>query len=176
MANSGEAATNTGKLPQFGVCKPFEQRAIVLRAGGSTAKEVTNQINAEFDLAYTTRTIEEWFYADGRLIQAYLEYNGELADQAVAAAKNKIKKSSELAADTLTELMGDTHEGSVRVRAALGILSKYVPDRQVILDGGKVDELPEEIGGQMDEAIDGDSIEPNEEPGDDQPPASPEAS
>ncbi len=178
MANTSNAATNTGELPQFSVLKPFEQRTIVLRAEGKTSTEITNQINAEFELAYKKRTIEEWFYPDGRLLQAYLEYNGTVADLAVEAAKTRIKKASEDAADTLVELMSSSHEGSVRVRAALGILAKYVPDRQIIQDGGKASDLPASLTEAMDKALDEPAAdapaEPAQEPTD-EPPASPEA-
>lgn len=181
MANSGSAAINTGELPQFGVLKPHEQRAVVLRSENCTASEITNTINAEYGMALKTRTIEEWFYADGRLIQAYLEYNSKLAEQAVEIAKAKIQKASEDAADTLVELMSNKYEGGVRVRAALGVLAKYVPDRQVMLDGGKEQSLPAQLGEAMDKAMDDDKPADEPKPEEQQPdgndaPQSPAAS
>lgn len=145
---------NIGELPQFATLPPHQQHAVVLRAGGKSAKEIVNTINAEFEMALKQRTIEEWFFAAGKLMPAYLEYNEKMADIAIESAKAKIKKASEGAADTLVELMSNSHEGSVRVRAALGVLAKYVPDRQVILDGGKTNELPPEIAAAIDAKVD----------------------
>lgn len=165
MATANEV--NTSELPLFSGVKPYERLAIVMKAEGKAPEVIANQINAEFDLDYKPSTVREWFWADGRLLQAYLEYNEKCADLAVEQAKSKIKKLSADAADTLEELMKNSYEGGVRVRAALGILNKYVPDRQVILDGGKEAGLPAQLGDAMDAAAQGE--EPTDKPAEEQP-------
>ena len=156
MASNADSA-NTSELPAFSSLKPYEQRAIVLKANGQTNEVIANQINAEFELTYASATVATWFWADGRLLQAYQEYNEALADMAVAEAKRKIKKASEAAADALKELMGGEYEGSVRVRAAMAILNKFVPDRQVLIEGGKENTLPPELADAMTTEVRGDN-------------------
>lgn len=149
------ASTNTKQLPTFSNTKPFEQLAIVLRAEGKDYEDVVNTVNAEYSLAYKQQSIRQWFMVGGRLEQAYLEYNEAMADQAVAEAKLRIKKLSLSAATTLEELMGNNHAGNVRQQAARTILGKYIPDRQILVDESKVEEIPEEIGSAGDAIMDG---------------------
>lgn len=152
MATSDEL--NVGELPSFSVLKPFEQTAIVLRAEGKSYLEILNHINTEYSLAYKQRAIEEWFYAGGRLVQAYLEYNTAVADQAVETAKMRIKKSSDRAAQVLDELMGEQYDPKIRVHAAKAVLGKFVPDRQVVFDGGgDPDNLPDGLADEMDSVV-----------------------
>lgn len=155
MADNADS-TNSKQLPSFSTLKPFEQLAITLRAEGKLWEEVTNTINAEYKLAYKQITIRQWFIAGARLEQAYLEYLEFHADLAVAEAKLKIKKMSKKAAETLNDLMSDKYDGTVRHNAAKTTLSKYVPDRQVVVDESKADEIPSAIVDAGDKALDED--------------------
>ena len=151
MATADE--TNTSTLPQFSAIKPFEQLAVQLRAEGRTYEEIVNTINAEFDLAYKQGGVREWFGAGGRLEQAYYEFLEWHADQSVIRAKVKIKTISEKAANTLEELMTDKYDGRVRQQAARTVLGKYIPDRQVVIDENKADDLPSAIGDAGDDVL-----------------------
>lgn len=176
MAGDTENSTGEKQLPTFANTKPYEQLAIMLRAEGKTSEEIANTVNAEYKLAYKAQSIRQWFMAGGSLEQAYLEYNEALADQAVTEAKLKIKKLSGVAADTLGELMTDKFDGRVRQQAAKTVLGKYVPDRQVVVDETRADEIPSAIGDAGDKVLN--------EPGDENngsdevanPPESPPAS
>lgn len=145
------------KLPQFATLKEHEKLAIIMRAEGKPNRVICNQINDQFDLSYKEMTVAQWFIADGRLEQPYLEYIEYSADQAVIRAKMKIKSMSELAASTLEELMSDKNTAdNVRQQAAKTVLGKYIPDRQVIVDQTHADELPSELADIANDAIAGD--------------------
>lgn len=157
MATADE--TNTSSLPQFSAVKPFEQLAIQLRAEGNDYTKITDTVNAEFNLAYKMPSLREWFHAGGRLEQAYYEYLEWHADQSVIRAKVKIKTITEKAAETLEDLMSDKYDGRVRQQAARTVLGKYIPDRQVVIDESKADDLPSAIGDAGDDVL-------NDSPGD----------
>lgn len=137
-------------LPAFSALKRFEQMAVTLKADGRTNEQIMNMVNNEYEMAYKLQTVKEWFYTNGRLYPAYLEFNDMLAEQAVHNAKQRLKRLSETAVDTLEITMSDTFEGSVRERSARTILNKYIPDRQVIMDTAPVDDLPEDIRKRAD--------------------------
>ncbi len=162
MADNANS-TNTKELPAFSVLKPYEQAAVVLRADGSTYLEVCNTINADFELSYKPRTVEEWFYAGGKLEQAYQEYNEEIATQRIKEAKQLIRKNSLKAARVIDEFMDKDkgHDPALRLRAAQTNLNKYIPDRQVVLGKESADDdLPEEIADKADNLVSGG--EPND--------------
>jgi hypothetical protein len=161
---SNADSTNSKQLPTFSSIKPYEQLAVVLRSEGKTAEQTVNQINAEYELAYKANTVRDWFMAGGRLEAAYMEYLEWLADQSVREAKLKIKRLSATAADTLEEIMKDAN-GPVNVRqqAAKTVLGKYIPDRQIIVDEAKTDELPDSLADDAD-AIAAADDKPPEEP------------
>lgn len=146
-------ATNNKQLPTFSNVKEFEQLAITLRSEGKKYAEIANTINAEYDLAYKEMTLRQWFMAGGKLEQAYNEFLEWHADQSVMAAKLKIKQLSVKAAETLDDLMNDDIAGNVRQQAARTILGKYIPDRQVVIDETKADDLPSAIGDAGDALI-----------------------
>lgn len=146
---------NTGELPQFSVLRPFEQMAVTLKAGGSTHEQIKNTINAEFGLDYGVRGVEEWFRSGGRLEQAYLEYNGAIADRAIKEARSAIKKAAPKAVDTLVEILGKGYETPSRVAAAKALLNKYIPDRQVISEGDDGEDVPDELGRAGDKVLTG---------------------
>lgn len=152
-------ATGAKQLPTFSNVKEFEQLAITLRSEGKKYAEIANTINAEYNLAYKEMSLRQWFMAGGKLEQAYNEYLEWHADQSVMEAKLKIKRLSVKAADTLDELMDDASAGNVRQQAAKTILGKYVPDRQVVVDETKADEIPSAIGDAGDAVL-------NDNPGD----------
>jgi hypothetical protein len=153
MATKDE--TNTSELPAFSSLKAFEQMAIILKCEGQPADKIANMINAEYNLTYKMMTIREWFWADGRLFQAYHEYNTWHADQVVNEAKLLIKKSTGQAAQTLVDLLDPKIESSVRHNAGKTLLNKFIPDRQVILDPNKVDELPTALAKAGDDVVTG---------------------
>lgn len=146
-------STNVKQLPTFSNIKEFEQLAITLRSEGKKYAEIANTINAEYDLAYKEMSLRQWFMAGGKLEQAYYEYLEWHADQSVIRAKMKIKTITEKAADTLDKLMDDDNAGNVRQQAAKTILGKYVPDRQVVVDESKADDIPSAIGDAGDKVI-----------------------
>lgn len=148
--------TNIKKLPAFSDAAPNERFAIELRAEGKTYEEVTNTMNAEFKTAYKMGSVREWFIADGRLNQAYMEYNDMLAAESLKQARMKLKRASERAADTLLELTSSKYDAGVRERAAGRILNKYIPDRQIIFDTDSEESIPESLGGQADKIVKGD--------------------
>lgn len=152
MADNADS-TGHKQLPTFSTLKPFEQLAVTLKAEGSKYEEIVNTINSEYSLAYKQISVRQWFMAGGRLEQAYLEYNEAMADQAVIEAKLKIKRLSNKAADTLDKLMDDDFDGRVRQQAARTVLGKYIPDRQVVIDESKADDLPSAIGDAGDEVL-----------------------
>lgn len=166
MATSDE--TNTSELPAFSRIKAFEQRAVVLKAEGQTVDVITNQVNAEFNLSYKPISVREWFYAGGRLEAAFHEYNDKLAEIAIKEARQEIKKSTKLAADTIIELMGEDFDAKVRLGAGKTILAKYIPDKQVVLGPeDDSDDLPGALGDQGDEVVTGggeDGQKPVDEP------------
>lgn len=160
MATTDE--TNIRQMPTFSATKAHEQLAVMLRAEGKTYDVITNQLNAEYNLAYSERTLREWFIAGGRLEAAYFEYLDALADQSVREAKTKIKRLSVKAADTLDELLNESNAGNVRQQAAKTILGKYIPDRQVLIDESTADDLPDELADIGDEVVTGDSNGPKQ--------------
>lgn len=169
MANNSDAATNTKQLPTFSNLKGFEQLAVTLKADGQKYAEIVNTINAEYELAYKELTLRGWFMAGGRLEQAYLEYVDVLADQAVREAKTKIKRMSLTAANTLEDLMKDDVGSNARGLAARTVLAKYIPDRQIIVDETKTDDLPDELAAAADNIVKGGGKTDGQKPVDDPP-------
>lgn len=143
---------NTKELPAFSSTKAHEQMAISMRAEGKTYQEVTNTINAEFNLAYKVNSVMEWFYSGGRLEAAYLEYLAAYADQSLKMARLKIKSLQTKAADTLEDLLGSHVPSNVRQQAARTVLNKFIPDRQIVSDNDK-DDIPPEIGAAGDSVM-----------------------
>jgi hypothetical protein len=69
-----------------------------------------------------------------------MEYSAQLADQALKEAKQIARRFSKTAIAIMVELMGPTHEPTVRLNAAKALANKYVPDRQLVFDKSLVDE------------------------------------
>lgn len=153
MATADE--TNVKQLPAFSTIKPYEQMAVVLRAEGNKYQDITNTINEEFNLAYKEISVRGWFIAGGRLEAAYFEYNDVMADQAVKIGRTKLKKATDVFADTLIELAGPGHESTVRLGAARAGLNKFIPDRQIITQADDEEDLPDDIAKAADEVLDG---------------------
>ena len=159
MADVDNSTDKTKQLPTYSTLKVHEQLAVQLRAEGQSYKAVVEQIQVDYDLTYKEGSVREWFMAGGRLEIAYYEYLEFAADEAVRQAKLKIKQLSKTAADKLENLMNDKNTAdNIVERAARTVLNKYIPDRQVIIDESKADDLPSVIGDAGDEAITG---EPN---------------
>ncbi len=144
MANPD--STNTSQLVAFTHVKPFEQRIIILRADGQSYAQLVEVLTKEFHKRWTESYVRHLFSANGRLYQAYLEYNEALAAASLKEAKLLAQRSSKAAIVTMMELMGKSQEPRIRLDSAKALANKYVPDRQVIFEGGEAEtDLPDEI-------------------------------
>ncbi len=153
MATKDE--TNTSELPSFSVLKGYQRRAVILRYEGKTHEQIANNINDEFAMDYVPRSVGEWFMAGGKLEAAYHELLDLMAKQSLQEARQAIKLASKAAATTLIKRMASNDE-RVSVRAAQALLNKYIPDKQVVLDGPEADDdLPEELSKLADEIATG---------------------
>jgi hypothetical protein len=142
MADSIDPNANQ-QLPTYSLLKAHEQLAIALRSEGQPYKAVVAQIEVDYNLVYKEQGIREWFMAGGRLEQANNEYLEFLADESVKQAKLHIKRLSTKASDVLEKLMDDKDTAdNIKERAARTVLNKYIPDRQIIVDENKKDDLP----------------------------------
>lgn len=138
-------ATNTGTMPSFPSIKNYERRCVILRAEGKTYEAITNHINDEFALSYAVITVKEWFYAGGKLEQAYHEYLEADAALTLKEARQAIKRSTKSAVATVLVQM-NSPDGRLALDAAKTILNKYIPDRQIMHEGGELDEdVPSEL-------------------------------
>ncbi len=139
-------SSNTSEVPAFTTIKAHEKRAVILKAEGKTMEAVTAHINNEFALDYSVVTVKEWFFAGGRLEQAYSEYLEASAVIALKEARQLIKRATKGAVAVLVEQLGITKEETIRQGAAKSLLNKYIPDRQVTLDSiGAEEDIPPEL-------------------------------
>lgn len=179
MATSDE--TNTSELPSFSAITAPERRAIVLRSEGKTYEVIANHINVTYALDYSERTVREWFGANGRLQQAYSEYNEAQAHIALTDARQLIKKASKAAAANMVSKINSTDE-RVSLDASRHLLNKYIPDRQIVSDSPEQEsDLPDELQAAATalREEDDDGPKPVDEPpvgGTDQPAPGPEPS
>lgn len=151
MANP--ASTNVGELSRFTTLPVLDQQVIVWRAEGHSYKQIAAGLLNEFGAKKSEETIRTWFAPGGRLEQAYLDYNQELADASVKRAKQLAQRLSENAIATLGDLMKETQDGTVRLGAAKALANKYIPDRQVIVGATNEDDIPAELAGEGEEAL-----------------------
>lgn len=143
MATKDE--TNTGKLPSFSVLKDSERRAVILKGEGKSAAQITAHINDEFAQSYTERTVAEWFYAGGRLEQAYSEFQEAKAHLALQESKQLIKIATKAAAANMIAKI-NSPDDRVSLDASRHLLNKYIPDRQIISDSPEQEaDLPDEL-------------------------------
>lgn len=143
MATKDE--TNTAKAPGFSALKGYQRRAVILRYEGKTYAQITANINDEFATTYAERSVADWFVAGGQLEVAYHEFMDAMAAQSLKEARQNIKLGSRAAATTLIAKLKSGDE-AIQVRAALGLLNKFIPDKQVVLDGpGLEEDLPAEL-------------------------------
>lgn len=151
-------ASNQGskQLATFLNIKEHEKLAVVLRSEGKSYEEIVAAIKSEYNLDYQAVSLRVWFMAGGRLEQAYLDYIEELGNAAVKEGKLAIRRATRPASNTLISLLAD-QESSIKLRAALGILNKYVPDKQIMITEGGVgdDDLPEELSDTADDIVTG---------------------
>lgn len=149
-------ATNTKPFKTFLNLDGPEQMAIVLKSEGRMYEEIIADINREFGRQYSLQTLKWWFMAGGKLEQAYLDYLEELGNEAVREAKLLIRRGTRAAASTLIQKLTSKDE-RVQVRAATGLLNKYVPDKQITIieDGVGDDDLPEELSDKADSIVTG---------------------
>lgn len=138
-------STKESELPSFPNIKVHERRAVILRAEGKTYEQITAHINDEFALNFSIDTVKEWFYAGGRLLQAYHEYIEADAAMSLKEARQAIKRSTKAAAANLIEKM-DSSDERVSLDATKALLNKYIPDKQVVMDTPEADpDIPEEL-------------------------------
>lgn len=155
--------TNTSKLPAFPSLKTYERRAVVLKAEGKTAEQITEHINAIYALDYSPVTVKEWFKSSGRLLQAYHEYLEADAALALQESRLAIKRSTTAAVRAIVTKLSSLDE-RIQLDAAKTILNKYIPDRQVVHESGAMNEdVPEELLGAAD-AIASDKAEVGDGP------------
>lgn len=156
MATADE--TNTTALPSFSTIKGHERRAVILKAEGKTIDQITAHINNEFALDYSAATVKEWFFAGGRLEQAYSEYNEAMAEQSLKEGRQLIKKATRSAAAVLIRQLGPSFDPNIQQSAAKALLNKFVPDKQVSLTGEHVEPtVPDEIAAIADQLAEEDS-------------------
>ena len=148
-------STGTKNLPSFLELKPHEQYSVVQKAEGKKYEEIVAGIKAEFNLDYKVSSLNWWFAAGGRLEQAYLDYLEKLGDESVKAGKQIIRRSTRAAATKVLEIMAKSTDERIQLQAAFGLLNKYVPDKQQIINtpGGEDDELPEELQEKADDIV-----------------------
>lgn len=138
--------TNAAEVPGFHALKGYERRAVILRYEGKTYNQIANNVNDEFATTYAERTVGDWFMAGGRLEQAYHELMDAMAAQSLKEARQTIKLASRLAAGALVDQLRSANEPQIRQGAAKALLNKYIPDKQVVLDGpGLEEDLPAEL-------------------------------
>lgn len=144
MADNANSV-NTAEMPSFSALKGYQRRAVLLRYDGKTYEQIANHINDEFVLTYKERSVGEWFIPGGTLEAAYHELMDLMAKQSLKEARQKLKSGSLRAVDVLLEKIESSDE-KVQVRAALGLLAKYIPDKQLVLDAPEAEEdLPPEL-------------------------------
>lgn len=138
-------ATNTSNLPAFSSIKGHERRAVILRAEGKSYQQITSHINNEFVLDYAEITVREWFYAGGRLEQAYAEYLEAEAHMSLQEARSLIKRATKVAASNMIRKIGSSDE-RISLDASRHLLNKYIPDRQIVADSPEQEaDLPDEL-------------------------------
>lgn len=139
-------ATNTSQLVAFSSVGNHERRLIIMRSEGKPYAELVTVARNEFNLRWTESYIRHLFSVGGRLEQAYREYNDALAGQSLREAKQLAQRASKAAIITMTELMGAAQEPTIRLNAAKALANKFVPDRQIVFDGGAGEsDIPDEI-------------------------------
>lgn len=145
--SSNSDSTNDSKLPAFSSIKAFERKAIILKSEGHTMDVVTAHVNDMYALNYTADTLRSWFWAGGRLEQAWLEYNDHLSEVTLREARHAIKQHSLKAVNRLIKVVDkEGAEDRDAIRASATILNKYIPDKQLVLDkDNATDELPPAI-------------------------------
>lgn len=147
MANN----KGTSELPSFTSLKGHERRAVMLRAEGKSYAQITAHINNEFVLDYAEITVKEWFYAGGRLEQAYSEFLEADAVMSLKEARQIIKRSSKAAVAVLVDQLRAGKDEGIRQGAAKSLLNKYIPDKQQVLDSTfEEEDLPEELAAVAD--------------------------
>lgn len=153
-------STGTSKVPSFSSIKAYERRAVILRGQGQPYEVIKEHINAEFALNYKEPTVREWFIAGGKLEQAYHEYNTAMAEQSLKEAKQVLLRAQRAAA---TGIVGQFTNPDPRVaqKAMLSVLNKYIPDKQIMLEGPVQDsDLPPELGEEGDKIIESANTDP----------------
>ncbi len=139
-------STNTKQLIAFSSVNNWERRIIILRAEGKPYRELVSVLKDEFHKRWTESYVRQLFMAGGRLEQAYIEYNEALAAASLKEAKLLAQRASKSAIITMVDLMKDSNEPGIRLNAAKAIANKYVPDRQIVFEGGEAEtDLPDEI-------------------------------
>lgn len=153
MASNADS-TNTSETAGFSALKGYERRAVILRYEGKSYMQIANNLADEFAVEYSDRTIGDWFIAGGKLEVAYHELMDLMAAQSLKEAKQVIRRASKAAAATLVDQLKSTADPNIRQGAAKALLNKYIPDKQITLDGpGLEEDLPEALSGEADKIV-----------------------
>lgn len=142
------------KFQEFSGLKLNEKRAVMLRAEGKTYEQVMNNINDEFALDYSLKTIQEWFAAGGRLEQAYHDYVDALAYQSLKEARQLYMRSQRAASAKIISLM-NTSDDRIALDAAKTIKNTFIPDKQLSVTPDNLDDdIPAELRKKGEEIFD----------------------
>lgn len=152
MANPLE--TKTAPFSLYSALNGADRLAVQLRFEGRSYEAITATIKSEFGISKSENSVRGWFIAGGRLEAAYMQYTDTMSDIALREAKLLAKRLSKSAIATLGELIKAGHDDTVRLGAAKAIANKYVPDRQVVVDGGNDDDVPSQLMNDMEGALD----------------------
>lgn len=110
------------------------RRAIELKADGLYHKDIASRIEAEFTVACSCNTVNQWFAANGILQPAYKEYAHHMGNIALAEAGNLAKQAARLAMRTTIEIMLNSNDHKVRLQAAQAVM-KIVPTSALVKSG-----------------------------------------
>lgn len=147
MATKDE--TGLGLLAHFSSLNSPDKDCVRWRYDGKTYQEISDLLLVEHDFKRSKEGVRSCFGPDGRLEQALSEYRETIADAALDEAKTLARRLSKTAILTMGELMNDKHADNIRLGASVAIANKYVPDKQVFVDGGHETNLPDGIRGAM---------------------------
>lgn len=140
-----KGSKNLKELQSFRALKQSEQRAVVLRYEGKSYPQIAANISDDFAKDVSERTVRDWFVAGGRLEGAYHEFLDAMAAQSFHQAKQTLLRGQDIAAQNMVRKIA-SGDDRVSLDASKAVLNKFIPDRQVMLEGpAAVDDLPAEL-------------------------------
>lgn len=149
-----EDSTWVGKVRQFSALKDWERFVIVQHNEGVSWDEISVELTKSYPkVKKSVSTIRQYFSPGGSLEQANTEYLEQLAIVSLREAKQLARRASRAAISTMTALMAQSYDPTVRLGAAKALANKYIPDKQVMLTDTAESDLPEELTDQADEIV-----------------------